>query len=317
MKVVSLLTVLLLGASFLKAQTINGVVLNNAGSPEPGVNVVIVGTFSGAFTDINGKFQLQSNSADSVSLRFSAIGYQTISRRVLPSSQSPISVQLEPSLHQLDEVVLQASRANRSTATTYSEIDSKTIATRNFGQDLPYIIDQEPNVVVNSDAGAGVGYTGIRIRGTDPTRINVTVNGIPINDSESHGVFWVNMPDFASSVDNIQIQRGVGTSGNGAAAFGASINMQTNTLNNSPYANVVNGYGSFNTWRHTISAGTGLISNRFSLDARLSKISSDGYIDRAYSDLKSLYVSAAFHGKKSLLRFNIFYPQFYPYREVA
>jgi iron complex outermembrane receptor protein len=306
MKVVSLLSVLLLCASFLKAQTINGVVLNNAGSPEPVVNVVIVGTFSGAFTDINGKFQLQSNSADSVSLRFSAIGYQTISRRVLPSSQSSISVQLEPSLHQLDEVVLQASRANRSTATTYSEIDSKTIATRNFGQDLPYIIDQEPNVVVNSDAGAGVGYTGIRIRGTDPTRINVTVNGIPINDSESHGVFWVNMPDFASSVDNIQIQRGVGTSGNGSAAFGASINMQTNTLNNSPYATVVNGYGSFNTWRHTISAGTGLIANCFSLDARLSKISSDGYIDRAYSDLKSLYVSAAFHGKKSLLRFNIF-----------
>jgi len=129
MKVVSLLSVLLLGASFLKAQTINGVVLNNAGSPEPGVNVVIVGTFSGAFTDINGKFQLQSNSADSVSLRFSAIGYQTVSRRVLPSSQSSISVQLEPSLHQLDEVVLQASRANRSTATTYPEISVKIFLT--------------------------------------------------------------------------------------------------------------------------------------------------------------------------------------------
>jgi len=287
------------------AQVVSGVVTNSAGTPEPGVNVVVLGTFSGTSTDIHGRFRLQSNANDSITLRFSAIGQQTKDLRVLPDG-IPLHISLQQADHQLDEVTLYATRASRNTATTYSEIDKKTIESRNFGQDMPYILDQEPNVVVTSDAGAGVGYTGIRIRGSDPTRINVTVNGIPLNDSESHGVFWVNMPDFASSVDNIQVQRGVGTSGNGAAAFGASINMQTNTLHEKPYATVVNGYGSFNTWRHSIAAGTGLIANRFSLDARLSKISTDGYLDRAFSDLKSFYVSAAYHGKKSLLRVNVF-----------
>jgi len=288
------------------AQNITGTVTSADGSPETGVHAVVVGTYIGSYTDINGKFSLRSSAKDSVTLRFTAIGLQPQEVRVLPAANNLVNVVMQRADHQLDEVVTRATRASRSTATTYSELDAETIERRNFGQDMPYVLDQEPNVVVNSDAGAGVGYTGIRIRGTDGTRINVTVNGIPLNDSESHGVFWVNMPDFASSVDNIQVQRGVGTSTNGAAAFGASINMSTNTLNRKPYATLTNGYGSFNTWRHSIEAGTGLIADRFSLDARLSKISSDGYIDRATSDLRSFYVSGAFHGKKSLLRMNIF-----------
>jgi iron complex outermembrane recepter protein len=288
------------------AQSIQGTVSNPDGTPEPGVNVVVEGTYSGTFTDANGEFRLRTNAKDSVTLRFSAIGLRAEQLRVLPSDPAPVSIVMQRVEHQLDEVITRATRADRTTATTYSELDRKEIEKRSFGQDMPFILDQEPNVVVNSDAGAGVGYTGIRIRGSDPTRINVTINGIPINDSESHGTFWVNMPDIASSTDNIQIQRGVGTSTNGAAAFGASINMQTSTLKRDPYATITNGFGSFNTWRHTLEAGTGLIADRFSVDARLSKIASDGYIDRATSDLKSFYVSGAYHGKKSLLRLNVF-----------
>ena len=142
-----------------------------------------------------------------------------------------------------DEVVISATRATEQTATTYASLNKTKIKKLNFGQDMPFLLDQLPSTVVNSDAGAGIGYTGIRIRGSDPTRTNITINGIPLNDSESHGVFWVNLPDFASSVDNIQVQRGVGTSTNGAAAFGASVNIQTTSLTYEPYAEISNTYG--------------------------------------------------------------------------
>jgi iron complex outermembrane receptor protein len=291
----------------MQAQVISGNVSAASDSMAiPGVNVMVKGTYSGTFTDMNGDFNLNYGKPDSVTLVFSAVGFEAKELGVNPIDSSSHLVRLEGASYQQDEVVLTASRASRNTATAYSNVDLQKIEARNFGQDLPYVLEMEPSVVVTSDAGAGVGYSGIRVRGTDPTRINVTINGIPVNDSESHGVWWVNMPDLASSVDNIQLQRGVGTSGNGAAAFGASINIQTAALNKKPYATISNGYGSFNTWKHTVAAGSGLLANRFSLDARLSKVSSDGYIDRATSDLKSFYVSGAFHGNKSLLRVNIF-----------
>jgi iron complex outermembrane receptor protein len=176
----------------------------------------------------------------------------------------------------------------------------------NLGQDLPFLISSTPSVVTTSDAGAGIGYTGFRIRGTDPSRINVTINGIPLNDSESQGVWWVNMPDFASSLENIQIQRGVGTSTNGAAAFGASINLQTIGLNTKAYALTNNSVGSYNTLKNNIEFGSGLINNKFTFDARLSRISSDGYIDRATSDLKSLYVQGTYFDDNSTLKGIIF-----------
>jgi iron complex outermembrane receptor protein len=171
---------------------------------------------------------------------------------------------------------------------------------------MPFVLNQMPSVVVNSDAGTGIGYTGIRVRGSDPTRINVTVNGIPLNDSESHGVFWVNMPDFASSVNNIQLQRGVGTSTNGAAAFGASLNLQTTKVNTEAYAEINETVGSFNTLKHTLSLGSGLLKDKFAFDIRLSKLDSDGFVDRASADLESFYASGAYVGKKSILRFNVF-----------
>ena len=289
----------------MQAQTISGNVYSAADSTAiPGVNVTVSGTYSGTFTDADGKFEIRYGKADSVKLDLTFIGFENREVAVVAGQKKLHQIYLTPTSYEKDAVVVNATRANRNTATAYTDVDLETIERRNFGQDIPVLLELEPSVVSTSDAGAGVGYTGIRIRGSDPTRINVTLNGIPINDSESHGVFWVNMPDLASSLDNIQVQRGVGTSSNGAAAFGASINMQTNTFRKKWYVETTNGYGSFNTWRHTVSAGSGLIANKFTIDGRFSRISSDGYVDRATSSLWSWYGSAAYHGKKTMVRFN-------------
>jgi len=189
------------------------------------------------------------------------------------------------------------------TRTTLKKTD---IEKQNYGQDLPFLLNFTPSVVVTSDAGAGVGYTGLRVRGSDQTRINTTINGIPQNDAESQGVFWVDTPDLASSAQYITLQRGVGTSTNGAGAFGASLNIQTfGKPESKPSAEINNSWGSFNTWKHTLQASTGLLENGFVVDARLSQIKSDGFIDRAFSDLQGLYLSAGYYGEKTNLRFNL------------
>jgi len=187
-----------------------------------------------------------------------------------------------------------------------TNLTKKEIERNNLGQDLPFLLNQTPSIVINSDAGNGVGYTGMRIRGSDGTRINLTLNGIPYNDAESQGTFLVNLPDFSSSANSIQIQRGVGTSTNGAGAFGASINLSTNEVNNEFNAELNNSYGSFNTWKNTFKVSSGLIGKHFTIDGRLSNITSDGYIDRAKSDLKSYYFSTAYIDAKSSIRLNIF-----------
>ena len=217
--------------------------------------------------------------------------------------QQADSIQLKRTL---EEVSINAIKANEKTPIAFTNLSKAEIEKSNFGQDLPFLISLTPSVVTSSDAGAGVGYTGLRIRGADPSRINVTINGIPLNDSESQGVWWVNMPDFASSLDNIQIQRGVGTSTNGAGAFGASINLKTLGLNNKAYTITNNSLGSYNTMKNNIEFGSGLISDKFTFDARLSQISSDGYIDRASSELKSLYIQGTYYSKKSVLKAIIF-----------
>jgi len=206
----------------------------------------------------------------------------------------------------LEEVNVNALRAGEKTPVAFTNISKAEIEKGNLGQDLPYLISLTPSVVTTSDAGAGVGYTGFRIRGADPTRINVTVNGIPLNDSESQGVWWVNMPDFSSSIGSIQIQRGVGTSTNGSAAFGASVNLKTDGLNKEAYAITNNSIGSFATLKNNVEFGTGLLNGKFAFDGRLSKISSDGYIDRASSDLKSLYLQGAYFGKNTVLKGIVF-----------
>jgi iron complex outermembrane recepter protein len=206
----------------------------------------------------------------------------------------------------LTEVVVKATRATEKTGMAFSTIREKEIAKQNLGQDIPFLLNQMPSVVVTSDAGAGVGYTGIRVRGSDATRVNVTVNGVPYNDSESQGVYWVDMPDFGSSVSSIQLQRGVGTSTNGAGAFGASINVNTLKYSLEPFAEINTSVGSFNTLKTNVMATTGLMNKHFVFDARLSRIASDGFVDRASSDLKSFYVSGGFYDKQNFVRLNVF-----------
>lgn len=199
---------------------------------------------------------------------------------------------------QLQEVVVSSVRAKKKTPITFSNLSKEELATRNLGQDIPILMNYLPSVVTTSDAGNGFGYTGIRVRGSDATRVNVTINGIPYNDSESHGTFWVNMPDFASSVENLQLQRGVGTSTNGAGAFGASLNMLTDNYSTKANGEISNSFGSFNSRKHTVKFSSGLLNNNFELAGRLSKIASDGYIDRAFSDLKSYFLQGTFTNSK-------------------
>jgi iron complex outermembrane receptor protein len=219
------------------------------------------------------------------------------------SQQKPAD---KDSFYILSPVEVKAVRAGEKTPVSKTNISKKEIEKQNLGQDLPFLLNQTPSVVINSDAGNGVGYTGIHIRGTDATRINITLNGIPYNDAESQGTFFVDLPDFASSVNSIQIQRGVGTSSNGSGAFGATINLSTNEVNKDAYAEFNNSYGSFNTWKNTAKIGSGIVGNHFTLDFRLSGITSDGYIDRATSKLHSFHLSTAYIGKNDIIRFNIF-----------
>lgn len=189
----------------------------------------------------------------------------------------------------LNEVVVTATKVSQSTPVAYSELSKKELSRKNDGQGIPYLISQSPSVIMTSDAGTGIGYSGFRIRGTDANRINITVNGVPVNDSESHTVFWANMADFASSVDNIQIQRGAGTSTNGAASFGATVAMQTQKPDLKPYAEYAISAGSFGTVKNSVKAGTGLLHDHFVFDARYSNIQSDGYIDRATANMHSYF----------------------------
>ena len=257
-------------------------------------------------TDIKGNYSFRNLKNGSYKLSISYVGYQTKEIEFSISSDQILNISLSKTNLLSDEVVVQATRASENSATTFKNLSKEDLAKNNFGQDLPYLLDQTPGVVTYSDAGAGVGYTGIRIRGSDPTRVNVTINGIPYNDTESQGTYWVDLPDFVSSVDNIQIQRGVGTSTNGSGAFGGSLNIQTTTLTDSAYGELNNTVGSYGTLKNTLKLGTGLINGKWSFDGRLSRIVSDGYIDRASSKLKSYFLSGAYYGKTSLLRLNVF-----------
>ena len=208
----------------------------------------------------------------------------------------------DSTLISLQEVEIMSTRATETTPVAFTNISKEKLKSLNTGVDLPYLISATPSAVATSDAGTGIGYTSLRIRGTDGTRINVTANGIPLNDSESHNVFWINMPDLASSIKDIQVQRGVGTSTNGAGAFGASINIKTSDFNTKPYAGFSGSFGSFGTHKETLHAGTGIIADHWSLDLRLSDIGSNGYIERAKTKLNSYYMQGAYYGNNTTVR---------------
>ena len=206
----------------------------------------------------------------------------------------------------LSEASVVATRATSTTPIAFTNISREELSRANHGQDIPFLVSMTPSVVSTSDAGAGIGYTSLRVRGVDATRINVTANGIPVNDAESHTVFWVNMPDLASSVKDIQLQRGVGTSTNGAGAFGASMNLQTADFARLPYAEVSLSGGSFRTHKETFRLGTGLLNDHWTFDLRLSNIGTAGYIDRASADLNSYYAQAAYINDATTARLILF-----------
>lgn len=284
----------------LQAQlTLSGFVSSPQKKAIPFSVVGIKNTYLSTQSNAQGLFEFKNLKPGFYVLITKCVGYKSKADSIEVKDNMTIEITLSESDVSLDEVVVNSTRVDQTSAFAYSDLSNEEIKKQNVGQDLPYALNSMPSVVINSDAGNGVGYTGMRIRGTDGTRINVTVNSVPINDAESQGTFFVNMPDFLSSTNNIQVQRGVGTSANGAGAFGASINMQTNELIEKSYAQVNNSVGSFNTVKNTIMAGTGLINNHFTFDARASRINSDGYIDRASSKLSAYYLAAGYYGSKT------------------
>jgi len=217
-------------------------------------------------------------------------------------AQDVVTDTIKPKDIPLDEVLVSAVRVTTQSPVTFSNLKKEEYQSRNLGQDIPIMMNYLPSVVTTTDAGAGVGYTGIRVRGSDATRVNVTINGIPYNDSESQGTFWVNMPDFASSTESLQLQRGVGTSTNGAGAFGASLNLLTDSYSKESSGEISNSFGSFNTRKHTVKFSTGLMNDKFEIAGRLSNINSDGFIDRAFSDLKSYFLQGTYVGETTLIK---------------
>ena len=283
--------------------SISGVVRDTLKNPIYGALVKIEGTYQGTFTGPDGNYTINNLPRGNYDVSAEVIGFKKVFNSVTIIDSNVVSdFILFVSPQSLDEVSIEATRVKSNAPVAHTNVKSEEYEKVNLGQDIASLIKLTPSIVTTSDAGAGVGYTGFRIRGSDASRINVTVNGIPINDAESHGTFWVNMPDFASSTDNIQIQRGVGTSTNGAAAFGASVNLQTDLVSDSAYAELSSSYGSFNTNKNTIKLGTGLINKYWSVDGRISSITSDGYIDRSSADLSSYFLQGGYYGKKSIIK---------------
>ncbi|MEN9699797.1 MAG: hypothetical protein RLZZ301_995 [Bacteroidota bacterium] len=279
------------------SQRISGVVENEHGDPLPMVE--LRAGDQKTKSDNMGFFSLPGLGAmQQVSLE--KPGYFSVSYWVNPQADSTLHFVMTRNIQALEEIQVHATRAKTQACGVTLVRATNPLKVRNFGQDIPILLEYTPSVTTTSDAGGGIGYTGIRIRGVDASRINVTINGIPVNDPESHDVYWVNMPDLVSSIENIQIQRGVGSSTNGAAAFGASLNIKTANISTEPTASTDVSVGSFGTYRGTINASTGLVNNRFAFETRLSGIHSDGYIDRASSNLTSYYLGASYLTEKSI-----------------
>lgn len=278
--------------------TVSGTVKDDRGQPLWGANVILSGTGFGVTTDMDGRFMMKNVSPGTYNLKTSFVGLETYSRTLKVESDMNLDVVMHTATILADEVLVKGTRARPDIPVTYSNLSGEKIEENNLGQDMPYLINLLPSVVVTSDAGNGIGYSSFRVRGTDLTRINVTLNGIPLNDSESHGVWWVDLPDLAASTRDIQLQRGVGTSTNGAGAFGATLNLQTSGLEKEPFAKISASAGSYNSIKNSVSFGSGLLPGGFSFDGRYSAVTSDGYIERASSDLSSFAFTGAYYGQK-------------------
>ena len=284
---------------------LKGNVFNTNQEPLIGATIIIKDLKKGTSTDFEGNFKLQLAKGIH-SLEVSYVGYKTVIRKIKLLENQTINIQLIADATTLDEVLVSAVRVKSDAPVTHSNLTKKEIAKRNLGQDIPMLLNYLPNVVSSSDAGAGIGYTYMSVRGSDASRVNITVNGIPYNDSESQGTFWVNLGDFASSTQSLQLQRGVGTSTNGAGAFGASLNILTDAISEKVGGEISNSFGSFNTRKHTVKFTTGKINKNFEFAGRLSNIYSDGYIDRASTDLKSYFLQGSYTDDNTLIKALVF-----------
>jgi len=283
--------------------TLTGIVTDSSDShPLAGAYVLLDHTPYRTISDDEGRFTFKNLSKGDYLLQVSFVGYSPQNQTIHLAENQIVKVPLNRLSIVSGEVIVSALRAAGNTPTTYTSVSAEELDRQNPLQDLPYLLASEPGVVVTSDAGAGTGYTGMRIRGSDLTRINVTINGIPLNDPESHAVYWVDIPDFAASVNSLQLQRGVGTSTNGAGAFGASMNLETNPVRQEPYARIHAATGSYGTWKTSFEAGTGLLNKHWSFEGRISALGSEGYIDRASSDLRSYFIQGGYTGRKTLLK---------------
>lgn len=306
-KILGLFIALGFAASSTAQWSVQGRVIDNDQEPLTGATITLKGASVAEVADADGYFTLENINRDSVVAEIRYIGYRTETRVIKQEQANQILIiRLKRAPVYTQEVQISATRAMEKTPMAYTDLDQEEIEEENSGRDVPYLVQNVPNTVAYSDAGAGVGYTGLRIRGSDITRINVTINGIPLNDSESQGVFWVNTPDIASSTQSIQIQRGVGTSTNGAGSFGATLNMETAGPKSDPFGALHISGGSFNTRRITAEAGTGLIDDHWWFEARGSRIKSDGYLDRASSDLDSYFLSGGYVDKKTSIKAVVF-----------
>ncbi|EDP98471.1 putative TonB-dependent transmembrane receptor protein [Kordia algicida OT-1] len=281
--------------------TVSGTVTDENGKPLLGATIAVKNASTGTTTDSDGKYAIKVASGN-YEFVCTFVGMKTATKNVSVTGNTVVNFTLSDSAEALDAVLISAVRVNADSPITHSNLEKEEIAERNLGQDVPILMNFMPSVVTTSDAGAGVGYTGIRVRGSDATRVNVTINGIPYNDAESQGTFWVNMPDLASSTESIQLQRGVGTSTNGSGAFGASLSLLTDAVSEKANGEISNSFGSFNTRKHTVKFSTGKLDGNFELAGRLSKIKSDGYIDRASSDLSAYFLQGSYVDETTLIK---------------
>lgn len=267
--------------------------------PAPGVSVYVPKLERGTYTDSRGLYELQLPEG-----KYEVVFMYGIEKKITVelTENKTLNVDLTNLSENLSEIFITAYRVDADSPISFSNLENREIEERNLGQDIPVLMNFMPSVVTTSDAGAGIGYTGLRVRGSDGSRINTTINGVPLNDGESQGVFWVNLGDFTSSVENLQLQRGVGTSTNGAGAFGASLNILTPSLHENPELELTNTYGSFNTRKHHLSFDTGLLKDRFSFSGGLGLSKSDGYRNRAWSDFKSYMFQAGYQYGNTFLK---------------
>ena len=293
-------------ATYSQTTLLGSVTDANSKEPLSGAHVTITPSLMATVSKPDGSFHFNRLKPGSYTLTISYLGYANQSINCDIPTKEQIIVAMVPKQIMQDEYIVTATRISEMAPAAVKTIQRKEIDQKNVGQDLPYLLQNTPSLVTSSDAGAGVGYTSFRIRGTDMTRINVMVNGIPLNDPESNQVYWVDLPDIASSTDEIQIQRGVATSSYGNSAFGAGVNLITATPSSEPYLQIASNAGSFNTIRNNVRFGTGMLANRIALEGRLSHMTSDGYIDRASAKLKSFFLSGGYYGQNTIFKLNVF-----------